>query len=47
MQALIFYATDGLIKGRNLEITSTSTFTGAITTQMVNVSSIDIMIHQD
>ena len=30
------YATDGLIKGRNLEITSTSTFTGAMPAQTIN-----------
>ena len=34
------YATDGLIKGKNLEITSTSNFTGAITTNTINLSSI-------
>ena len=34
------YATDGLINGKNLEITATSTFTGAITAQAVNVSSV-------
>ena len=34
------YATDGLIKGRTIEITSTSSFTGAMTAQAVNLSSI-------
>ena len=34
------YATDGLIKGKNLKITSTSSFTGAMTAQTVNLSSI-------
>ena len=34
------YATDGLIMGKNLEITSTSRFTGAMTAQTVNLSSI-------
>ena len=33
------YATDGLINGKHLEITATSSFTGAITAQAVNVSS--------
>ena len=31
------YATDGLIKGKNLEITSTSSFTEAVTAQTVNL----------
>ena len=34
------YATDGLIKGKNLEITTTSSFAGTITAQTVNLSSI-------
>ena len=34
------YVTDGLIKGMNLDITSTSTVTGAITAQTINWSSI-------
>jgi hypothetical protein len=34
------YATDGLIKRRTIEITSTSSFTGAMTAQAVNLSSI-------
>ena len=34
------YTTDGLINGKNLEITATSTFTGAIAAQAVNVSSV-------
>ena len=34
------YATDGLIKGRTIEITSTSSFTGAMTALAVNLSSI-------
>ena len=34
------YATDGLIMGKNLEITSTSRLTGAMTAQTVNLSSI-------
>ena len=34
------YATDGLIKGNNLEITSTSRLTGAMTAQTVNLPSI-------
>ena len=34
------YATDGLIKGKNLEITSTSRLTGAMTAQTVDLSSI-------
>ena len=34
------YATDGLIKGKNLEITSTSTFTGTMTANTINLSSI-------
>ena len=34
------YATDGLIKGKNLEITSTSNFTGAVPTNTINLSSI-------
>ena len=34
------YATDGLIKGKNLETTSTLTFTGTMTAQTVNLSSI-------
>ena len=33
------YATDGLIKGYNLKITSTFSFTGAMTTQTVYLSS--------
>ena len=33
------YATDGLIKGKNLEITSTSSFTGAVTANTINLSS--------
>ena len=34
------YATDGLTKGKNVEITSISSFTGAMTAQTVNLSSI-------
>ena len=34
------YATDGLIKGKNLEITSTSSFTGTMTANTINLSSI-------
>ena len=34
------YATDGLIKGKNLEVTSTSTFTGVLTANTINASSI-------
>ena len=34
------YATDGLIKGRTIEITSTSSFAGAMTALAVNLSSI-------
>ena len=34
------YAKDGLIKGRTEEITATSSFTGAMTAQAVNLSSI-------
>ena len=34
------YATDELIKGKNLEITSTSRLNGAMTAQTVNLSSI-------
>ena len=34
------YATDGVIKGLNLEITSPFSFTGAMTTQTVYLSSI-------
>ena len=35
------YATDGIIKRRNREITSTSIFTGAITAPTVKLSSIE------
>ena len=34
------YASDELIKGKNLEITSTSRLNGAMTAQTVNLSSI-------
>ena len=34
------YATDGLVKSKTLEVTTTSTFTGVLTTNTINASSI-------